>query len=71
MIYYAFLWLKTAPNDFPKIRGPLKTLDFLHSQKLSRFESNPCPKTNSLYFYERSLFLNIPSATQEQTTEQL
>lgn len=33
----------------------------------SRRESNPCPKTYPLYFYERSLYINIPSGSPVQT----
>ena len=33
--------------------------------KWTRRESNPCPKENSLSFYECSLFFDIPSAPRE------
>ena len=36
-------------------------------KKWSWGESNPCPKTNSLFFYYHSLLFNIPSAVREKT----
>ena len=39
-------------------------------QKWSRRESNPCPKTNSLFFYYHSLFFFIPSALRKQTSSE-
>ena len=57
-------WQKISAEilDFPK-----KTWIFGTFFGWTRRESNPCPKTNPLSFYECSLFFDIPSTGLEQT----
>ena len=42
---------------------------FTRFLKVELRESNPCPKTNSLFFYYHSLLFNIPSAARERHSD--
>ena len=61
--YLYFLQCTKPVLPYDNIISGIRTAWF----RWSRRESNPCPKTYPLYFYERSLYINIPSGSPVQT----